>query len=48
MDFAGPGLYPTYILTTILKLAAMPMNPFPIITPNMSMNLILLFGSWST
>jgi hypothetical protein len=28
-DFAGPGPYPTYVLTTISKLAATSMNPFP-------------------
>ena len=30
-DLAGPGPYPTYILTTILKLAATSANPFPAI-----------------
>ena len=45
-DFTGPGLYPTHVLTIILKLTVMSMNPFPTLVSNTSMSLILLFGPW--
>ena len=35
-DFAGPGPYPNYILTTISKLAATSTKPFPALAPNTS------------
>ena len=35
-DFAGPGPYPTYVLQTISKLAAISTNPFPAVAPNKS------------
>jgi hypothetical protein len=43
-DFAGPGPYPTYVLTTISKLAATSTNPFPAIAPNTSTSPIPSFG----